>query len=78
MDAYRQGLTGKAADWAVQKQKSHRKVGQGAMMSIEAVLNTNSPHMGHKKYISLVQKIVPTEISWEKPAEVGFGHIQPP
>jgi hypothetical protein len=41
MDAYRQGLTGKAADWAVWKQKSHRKIGQRAMMSIEAVLNTN-------------------------------------
>jgi hypothetical protein len=41
MDAYRRGLTGKAAAWAVQKQKSHRRVGQQAMSSIEAVLNTN-------------------------------------
>jgi len=41
MDAYQQGLTGKAAEWAVRKQKSHRRVGQQAMMSIEAVLNTN-------------------------------------
>jgi hypothetical protein len=41
MDAYRQGLTGKAAKWAVYKQKSHWKVGQQAMASIEAVLNTN-------------------------------------
>jgi hypothetical protein len=39
MDAYQQGLTGHAAEWAVQKQKSHWKVGQRAMMSIEAVLN---------------------------------------
>lgn len=39
MDAYRKGLTGKAAEWAVRKQKSHRKVGQQAMLSIDAVLN---------------------------------------
>ncbi len=41
MDAYRRGLTGKAAEWAVRKQKSHRRVGQNAMRSIEAILNTN-------------------------------------
>jgi len=41
MDAYRWGLTGKAAEWAVHKQKSHQKVGQQAMASIEAVLNTD-------------------------------------
>jgi hypothetical protein len=41
MDAYRRGLTGKAAEWAVCKQRSHRRVGQQAMASIEAVLNTN-------------------------------------
>ena len=41
MDAYRQGLTGKAVDWVVWKQKLHRKIGQRAMMSIKAVLNTN-------------------------------------
>jgi len=41
MDAYRQGLTGKVAEWAVKRQKSHRRVGQQAMISIEAVLNTN-------------------------------------
>ena len=39
MSAYRQGLTGKAAEWAVRKQKSHRRVGQQAMMSIEAIMN---------------------------------------
>jgi len=41
MDAYRMGLTGKAAEWVVHKQKSHWRVGQHAMLSIEAVLNTN-------------------------------------
>src|SRR6267154_466925 len=30
------------------------------------------------KNIFLVQKIVPTEILWEKPAEAGFGRFQPP
>ncbi|KZT68737.1 hypothetical protein DAEQUDRAFT_745617 [Daedalea quercina L-15889] len=39
MDAYRKGLTGKAAEWAVRKQKSHRRVAQSAMMSIEALLS---------------------------------------
>ncbi len=38
-DAYRKGLTGKAADWAVTRQKGHRAVSQSAYMSIEAVLN---------------------------------------
>jgi len=32
-------LTGKVAEWVVHKQKSHRQVGQAAMMSIEAVVN---------------------------------------
>lgn len=39
MDAYKKGLTGKAAEWAVRKQKSHRTVSQRAMMNLEAVLN---------------------------------------
>ncbi|KIL56227.1 hypothetical protein M378DRAFT_50672, partial [Amanita muscaria Koide BX008] len=39
MSAYRLGLTGKAADWVVQKQKQHRQVSQRAMMAINAVLN---------------------------------------
>ncbi|EIN05877.1 hypothetical protein PUNSTDRAFT_115780 [Punctularia strigosozonata HHB-11173 SS5] len=38
MSAYRKGLTGKAAEWAVRKQKSHRAVSERAMMSIDAVL----------------------------------------
>jgi hypothetical protein len=39
MDAYRKGLTGKAAAWAVKKQKGHRSVSQQAYMHLEAVLN---------------------------------------
>ncbi|KAH9177651.1 hypothetical protein EDB89DRAFT_1426298 [Lactarius sanguifluus] len=39
MDAYRHGLTGKAAEWAVRKQKSHRRVGPQVMMSVDAILN---------------------------------------
>ena len=42
MSAYRTGLTGKAAESAVKKQKGHRQVSRSAMMSIEAVLNTVS------------------------------------
>jgi len=41
MLAYCQGLTGKAAEWAVQKQKAHRWVGKKAMESIEAVVDMN-------------------------------------
>jgi len=39
MDAYRGGLTGKAAEWAVRKQKSHRKAAPDGIMTIDAVLN---------------------------------------
>ena len=39
MDAYQRGLTGKAAKWAVHQQKSHRRAGKRAMMSVDAVLN---------------------------------------
>ena len=42
MSAYRMGLTGKAAEWAMKKQKGHRQVSRSAMMSIEAVLDTAS------------------------------------
>jgi len=40
MSAYRMGLTGKAAEWAVKKQKQHHQVSCRAMMSIKAVLDT--------------------------------------
>ncbi|KZT63123.1 hypothetical protein DAEQUDRAFT_680923 [Daedalea quercina L-15889] len=39
MDAYRKGLKGKAAEWAVRKQKSHRRIAQSAMMSIDALVS---------------------------------------
>ena len=39
MSAYQKGLTGRAAAWAVRKQKQHRAVSQSAMMALEAVLN---------------------------------------
>jgi hypothetical protein len=39
MSAYCLGLMGKAAEWAVQKQKEHCQVLQRAMMSIEVVLD---------------------------------------
>jgi hypothetical protein len=39
MSAYRMGLTGKAAEWAVRKQRQHRAVSRSAMMVIDAVLN---------------------------------------
>ncbi|CDO77934.1 hypothetical protein BN946_scf184610.g1 [Trametes cinnabarina] len=39
MSAYRQGLTGAAAAWAVRKQKQHRQVSRAAMMALDAVVN---------------------------------------
>ena len=36
METYREGLTRKTAEWAVQKQKSHRRAGEKAMASIES------------------------------------------
>jgi hypothetical protein len=38
MDAYRKGLTGDAADWAVRKQKGHRSVSETAMQALEQLL----------------------------------------
>jgi hypothetical protein len=35
MEAYHEGLTGKAAEWAVQKQKSHWQAGEKVMASIK-------------------------------------------
>jgi len=35
VSAYRIGLTGKATEWAVHKQKQHCQVSQGAMMAIK-------------------------------------------
>ncbi|KAF8221192.1 hypothetical protein L208DRAFT_1329634 [Tricholoma matsutake] len=36
IDAYREGLTGEAAAWAVHKQRSHRAVSESAMKALEA------------------------------------------
>jgi hypothetical protein len=38
MDAYRQGVIGDAALWAVKKQKSHRRISERAMAALEASL----------------------------------------
>jgi len=35
MSAYRKGLTGAAAAWAVRRQKQHRAINQTDMMAIE-------------------------------------------
>ncbi|KIK18275.1 hypothetical protein PISMIDRAFT_109744, partial [Pisolithus microcarpus 441] len=45
MSAYQLGLTGRAAEWAVRKQKQHCQVSQAAMMSIEAVLSHPHDHI---------------------------------
>ena len=37
LEAYRSGLTGKAAAWAVKKQKQHRVVSERAMVAMENV-----------------------------------------
>jgi hypothetical protein len=38
MSAYRHGLTGKAADWAVRRQKAHRTITEAGMKALEAVV----------------------------------------
>ena len=42
LEAYRSGLTGKAAAWAVKKQKQHRAVSERAMVAME---NVNTTHI---------------------------------
>jgi len=39
MSAYRRGLTGKAAEWAVRKQKAHCAISNSALMALDAVCN---------------------------------------
>jgi len=39
MDAYRVPLSGKAAAWAVRKQKGHRTISQSAMMHLDAIVH---------------------------------------
>jgi hypothetical protein len=39
MSAYRKGLTGKAAEWAVRPQKQHRATSSTALAAIEAVVD---------------------------------------
>ncbi|KAF8807686.1 hypothetical protein BYT27DRAFT_7189777 [Phlegmacium glaucopus] len=54
MSAYRRGLTGNAAAWAVRKQKQHWQVSNRAMMSIDAVLNYRVLQYGlHKKFAAV-------------------------
>ncbi|KIK05439.1 hypothetical protein K443DRAFT_91438, partial [Laccaria amethystina LaAM-08-1] len=38
MSAYHMGLTGKAAQWAVHKQKGHRSASRAAMMHLDTVV----------------------------------------
>lgn len=40
MSAYRMGLTGNAAAWAVKKQSGHRRVSESAMQALETVVST--------------------------------------
>lgn len=39
VDAYQQGLTGKAAEWAVRKFKGHRTISNRALLLIESILS---------------------------------------
>jgi hypothetical protein len=45
MSAYWQGLTGKAAEWAMHKQKSHQQVREEVMKSIEALVDEGEEAM---------------------------------
>ncbi|KAJ3734193.1 hypothetical protein DFJ43DRAFT_993909, partial [Lentinula guzmanii] len=39
MSAYQYELTGKAAEWAVKKQKTHGSVSAGAMIHLDTITN---------------------------------------
>ena len=49
MSAYRKGLTGVAAAWAVRKQKQHRAINQRVMMAIDVLMNPTAPVAGLPK-----------------------------
>jgi hypothetical protein len=46
MSAYRKGLTGAAAAWAVHNQKQHRAINQTVMMAIDVLMNPATPVAG--------------------------------
>ena len=46
MSAYRKGLTGATAAWAVRKQKQHRAINQRVMMAIDVLMNPAAPVAG--------------------------------
>jgi hypothetical protein len=46
MSAYRKGLTGAAAAWAVRKQKQLRAINQTVMMAIDVLMNPAAPVSG--------------------------------
>ena len=46
MSAYRKGLTGATAAWAVHKQNQHRAVIQSVMMAIDVLMNPAAPVAG--------------------------------
>jgi hypothetical protein len=91
MSAYWQGLTGKAAEWAIYKQKSHWWVrekamkliealvdeGEEAMMLIKALVNENWPPKGVSWYNRLRLKNIQTQNAWEMFKKGVFGHILP-
>jgi predicted negative regulator of RcsB-dependent stress response len=52
MDAYRQGLTGEAAAWAVRQQKCHCTVSESAMKAFESSLQNKNKKA--EQYTSLV------------------------
>ena len=75
---YQQGLTGKAAEWAVNKQKSTQKIPERLDNRPWWVVQYKLTPQGHIEIKLLVQKIVPTENIVGKPAKTGFGCFQPP
>jgi len=49
ISAYRKGLTGAAAAWAVRKQKQHQAINQRVMMAIDVLMNPAAPVAGVAK-----------------------------
>ena len=74
MSAYQKGLTGKAAAWAVRKQRQHHQVSNQAIMSIDAVLNL---YLAYNSFIFFTRKFGCLKALWEKLLLSYFDQLNP-
>ena len=72
-EAYCQGLTGKAAEWVVQKQKQYQSASE-RVMKICLVYKNDWPqaHRGTQRFFQSPKKIGKPNLSWEKSGKIVF------